>query len=87
MRTWGASGAGAALRRAQVASAYARRRGCGVDEADELVHQRLSRRQFLVGAGAMAASTTALWASPAAADPRRSAGRSGRGRAPRPATW
>jgi monoamine oxidase len=80
MRTWGASGAGAALRRAQVSSAYARRRGCGVDEADELVHRQLSRRQFLVGAGAAAVGTTALWATPAGADPRRSTGRSGRGR-------
>ena len=38
MRTWGASGACAALRRAQAASAYARRSGCGIDEAEELVH-------------------------------------------------
>jgi monoamine oxidase len=68
MRTWGASGAGAAIRRAQAVSAYARRTGCGVDEADEAVGLEWSRRRFLAGAAA-AAAIPAL-----AAIPRRPAG-------------
>src|ERR1700722_17463966 len=51
MRTWGESGAARAIRRAKAVSAYARRTGCGVDEAGEVVED-LSRRRFLMGAGA-----------------------------------
>jgi monoamine oxidase len=57
MRTWGPSGAGAAIRRAQAASGYARGTGCGVDEAVEIIEERsVSRRRFLAGAGAAAAA-------------------------------
>jgi len=80
MRTWGSSGAAAAIRRAQAASAYARRTGCPVDEADEIVGHHLSRRRFLISAGAaatMAALPGAL-ASPADASVRRQASRSDR---------
>lgn len=56
MRIGGPSGAAAALRRAQRSSALARRTGCPVDEADEILAGTLSRRQFLAAAG----SATAL---------------------------
>src|ERR1039458_6707788 len=79
MRTWGPSGAGAAIRRAQAASGYVRRTGCGVDEAVEIVEERsVSRRRFLAGAGAAAAAAvlpTAL-ASAAGASVRRDRRRS-----------
>lgn len=52
MRTWGPSGAAAAIRRAQAVSRVARRTGCGVDEAAELLDRDLSRRAFLGAAGA-----------------------------------
>jgi hypothetical protein len=52
VRTWGPSGAGAALRRAQAVSRLARRTGCGVDEAAELLDGQLTRRAFLGVAGA-----------------------------------
>jgi len=55
VRTWGPSGAGAAIRRAQGASSYARQWGCSVDEATETSGPSLSRRRFLKGAGAAAA--------------------------------
>ncbi len=80
MRTWGPSGAGSVIRRAQAASAYARRTGCAVDEADEVVGRHLSRRHFLMGAG-VAATMAVLpgsLASPAAAAARRQARRSDR---------
>ena len=54
MRTWGNSGAGAAIRRAQAASAYARRSGRSVDEADDILTEHWSRRRFLAGTGAAA---------------------------------
>ncbi len=57
MRTWGASGAAAAIRRAQAASDHARRHGCGVDEADEWLGDALSRRRFLSLAGLVAGAT------------------------------
>ena len=72
MRTWGASGAAAAIRRSQAASAQARLTGCGIDEAGELVHERVSRRRFLWGTGAaVVAAAPVLAGSSAAADPRR----------------
>jgi monoamine oxidase len=52
LRTWGPSGAGAAIRRAQAVSGLARRAGCGVDEAEELLAQPVTRRAFLGAAGA-----------------------------------
>ena len=83
MRTWGASGAGATIRRAQAASAYARRTGCAVDEAAEIVEQAVSRRRFLAGAGAAAAAASAgAIASPAGASGRRDAKRGGSGAKP-----
>jgi monoamine oxidase len=51
VRTWGPSGAAAALRRAKVASSTAHRLGCGIDEADEIVGQPMTRRGFLGAAG------------------------------------
>jgi monoamine oxidase len=56
VRTWGASGAGAVIRRAQIGSSYARRTGCPVDEATEMIDRAVTRRHFLVGAGAAAAA-------------------------------
>lgn len=58
MRTWSPSGAAAALRRAQAVASYARRTGCGVDEANEVVVITVSRRRFLWGAGATAAAVS-----------------------------
>ena len=85
MRTWGDSGAGAAIRRAQKASEHARRTGCPIDEAVEIVEERsVTRRRFLAGAGAAAAATmlpNAL-ASPAGASVRRESRRSGHGAKP-----
>jgi monoamine oxidase len=72
LRTWGSSGAGAAIRRAQAVSGYARRVGCGVDEADEALEPRISRRQLFGAAGVFAAAV------PAAVAPRPTS-RSGRG--------
>ena len=73
MRTWGPSGAGAALRRAQAVSRLARRTGCGVDEAAELLDGQLTRRAFLgvAGAGVLAgtAAVPRLAAAPASSDP------------------
>jgi monoamine oxidase len=83
VRTWGPSGAAAAIRRAQVVSAYARRTGCPVDEADEVVDQhmarQMTRRGFLVGAGAAAtaAAFPMLSATPAAASTRHHRSRQG----------
>ena len=37
MRTWGASGAAAAIRRAQTVSGVARQAGCDLDEARDLL--------------------------------------------------
>jgi monoamine oxidase len=79
MRTWGASGAAVAIRRAQAASAEARRTGCGIDEAGEIVEERLSRRRFLLGTGAaVVAAAPVLAASAAGADPRRRVARQAR---------
>jgi monoamine oxidase len=39
--------AAAAIRRAQLLSSTARRTGCGIDEAEGLLEERLSRRRFL----------------------------------------
>jgi monoamine oxidase len=62
VRTWGESGAARAIRRAKTVSTYARRTGCGVDEASDVVEDP-SRRKFLMGAGAaltgVAAATSA----------------------------
>ena len=71
MRTWGQSGAAAAIRQAQAVSRYARRSGCGVDEASEIVESHLSRRRFLIGAGATAAATglSGLFADASGASP------------------
>ena len=44
MRTWGPSGAAAAIRRAQAVSGLARQAGCGLDEAEELVARPMTRR-------------------------------------------
>jgi len=62
MRIWGESGAAKAIRHAQVVSDHARRTGCGVDEADEIVRQ-VSRRRFLKGAGATVAGAGLLGVS------------------------
>ena len=40
MRTWGASGAAAAIRRAQAVSGLARHVGCDLDEARDLLTGR-----------------------------------------------
>src|ERR1700728_1364280 len=72
VRTWGPSGAGAALRRAQAASRLARRTGCGVDEAAELLDGQLTRRAFLgvAGAGVLAGTAAApRLAGSASSDP------------------
>ena len=55
MRTWGSSGAAAAIRRAQAVSRLAQRTGCGVDEAADRLAQPMTRRGFLGVAGAGAA--------------------------------
>jgi len=55
VRTWGSSGAAAAIGQAQAVSRLARRTGCGVDEAAELLAQPMPRRRFLGVAGAGAA--------------------------------
>jgi len=47
VRTWGASGAAAAIRRAQAVTDHSRRFGCGVDEAGEVLGEPVSRREFL----------------------------------------
>lgn len=52
MRLWGYGAAPRAFARARAASDYARRSGCGIDEADEIV-SHVSRRRFLQGAGAL----------------------------------
>lgn len=52
MRTWGSSGAAAAIRRAQAVSGLARQAGCDLDEARELLSGQLTRRGFLATAGA-----------------------------------
>jgi monoamine oxidase len=54
VRTWGASGAAAAIRRAQAVSRLARQAGCGLDEAEEQLAQPVTRRAFLGAAGAVA---------------------------------
>ena len=56
MRTWGPSGAGAAIRRAQAVSRLARQAGCGVDEAADLMDQPVTRRAALGLAGTAAAA-------------------------------
>jgi monoamine oxidase len=58
VRTWGSSGAGAAIRRAQAVSRVARQSGCGVDEAADLLDRPVSRRAVL-GAGAAGAAGVA----------------------------
>src|ERR1700678_992431 len=70
VRTWGASGAGAVIRRAQAASNYARHTGCPLDEAAEMVDGAVTRRRFLVGAGAaaVAAMLPGALSTPAGAD-------------------
>jgi monoamine oxidase len=52
VRTWGSSGAGAALRQAQAVSRLARQAGCGVDEAEGMLDRPVSRRAMLGAAGA-----------------------------------
>jgi monoamine oxidase len=73
MRTWGRSSFASAIRQAQAVSEHARRTGCGIDEAGEVVRDRMSRRRFLAGTGAIAsaAAVPAVFAAPAAASPRR----------------
>jgi monoamine oxidase len=66
MRTWGGTGALAALRRARDASRVARQLGCGIDEADEILAQPatrhgipgqpMTRRGFLGAAAVVGAS-------------------------------
>ena len=56
VRTWGPSGAAAAIRHTQAVACLARTSRCGVDEAGEIVGNHLSRRRFLIGAGATAAT-------------------------------
>ena len=55
MRTWGSSGATAAIRRAQAVARLARQTGCGVDEAADRLAQPVTRRGFLGVAGAAGA--------------------------------
>jgi monoamine oxidase len=74
-RKAGLAGGAAAgfLARAQAAAAYARRTGCGIDEATEAVAAAgPSRRQVLGGAGAaaLAAAAPFAWSQRAAASPR-----------------
>jgi monoamine oxidase len=80
VRTWGPSGAAATFRRAQAASRYARRTGCSVDEAAEAIASPLSRRRFLLGAGAAAtmAAFPGVLAGTAAAAQRRKEASTGR---------
>lgn len=59
----------AAFRRARIVSAEARGRGCGLDEADERLQARWSRRRFLAGAGATAAAALVPGIRPPAAGP------------------
>ncbi len=72
MRAWDESGALEVIRRAQVVSQYARTKGCGLDEADQIVQSRVSRRRFLVGAGAAigAVGLPGALTAPARADPK-----------------
>jgi hypothetical protein len=65
MRTWGSSGAGEVLRRAQALSRLARRTGCDLDQARDVLAQPLTRRGFLATAGAGAVA--GLGVSPARA--------------------
>jgi monoamine oxidase len=54
VRRRGQSGAADALHTAQAVSHCARQAGCGIDEATEIVAGRISRRQFLGSAAAVA---------------------------------
>ncbi len=63
MRTWGSSGAAAAISRAQAVSRLARQTGCGVDEAAEVLGQPMTRRGFLGVAGAGAVAVAGLGAA------------------------
>jgi monoamine oxidase len=74
MRTWGGSGAAAAIRRAQAVARLARQAGCGVDEAAELIARPVTRRGFLGAAGAAALAAARL---PAARSGPARAGRGG----------
>jgi monoamine oxidase len=69
VRAWGPGTSAAAIRHAQAVSGFARIAGCGVDEASELVEEHVSRRRFLIGAGAAlsAAALPGVFAEPAAA--------------------
>jgi len=89
---WGSSPARRALRQAQQAAAYARRTGCGIDEAAEALAEPagpggpsgVSRRAVLGGAGAaaLAAALPDWLAAPARAAGRpQAAGASRRARA------
>jgi monoamine oxidase len=57
VRTWGGSGAAAAMSRAQTVSRLARQAGCSPDEAAELIARPVTRRAVLgtAGAGVLAA--------------------------------
>ena len=73
MRTWGASGAAAAIRRAQAVSRVARQAGCDLDEARDVLARQLTRRGFLATAGAGAlAGLGATQAEPRPSDSSRS---------------
>jgi monoamine oxidase len=65
VRTWGPSGAAAAIARAQAVSRLTRQTGCGLDEAAELLAQPVTRRGFLGVAGAAALAGTAMTSGPA----------------------
>jgi monoamine oxidase len=80
VRTWGASGAAAAIRRAQAVSAHAERTGCCLAEADEAVSRQWSRRRFLQSTGAAAAAIPAVAAARRAGAASRRPGSPGGGR-------
>jgi monoamine oxidase len=81
MRTWGPSGAAAAIRRAQAVSRLARQSGRGVDEAAEWLGRPMTRRGFLgtAGAGVLAGAATRLPHRAASARSDRGGGGDGRG--------
>ncbi len=71
MRAWGRSSIASTIRHAQAVSEHARRTGCGIDEADEIVSDRVSRRRFLIGSGAIlsAAAMPGAFAEASGASP------------------
>ncbi len=74
MRTRSSNAAASALNRAQAASRTATRLGCGIDEADDMMSQTMTRRRFLdltAVAGAAVAASGLLRATSPSIDRRR----------------